>query len=317
METSQAQERVGSVRGSCPGRTRGTLKRRYAPCSSLAFARYMLTVSASHTALASYRKAFRMDPDVDRAYHHALQAPSGSSSSRAVEPPPTVAPGEFKFERTIQMHADYDDKDHHRSVEDVVEATEREEGAAATEGLTHPSSTDFLRQSLLKSIGENPYVRPTPTLDPATTAVEEQAPPPPKLSPEEAEAQLTFIPEDPEQPLYLSILPREVLLLILRALALSSVIPPPRSNHPPHGEEAPVPTTRGKRQPKKRTIKEETANLEMEMEIGEETKHVQRWKTDVEAVERFARTCRAARILTLDAGLWRCVQCPASFLFPI
>lgn len=178
----------------------------------------------------------------------------------------------------------------------------------AHEDTTHPSSTAFLFQSLMRSIAANPYERPTPAIDVSSTSTS----PPVKPSPlhakaevalstttlDQALADLTFLPEDPELPLPLLVLPREVLLLILRFLALTSVIPPPR---PSHTNEA-APAFKSKRGPRKKTLKEEMSAIEMDLELEDVDRP---WKTDVEALERFARTCRAGRILTLDSGIWR------------
>jgi hypothetical protein len=54
-------------------------------------------------------------------------------------------------------------------------------------------------------------------------------------------------------------------------------------------------------------LKEEMAFLEADLELDE----IGEWRYDVEALERFALTCRAARVLTLDSSLWRC-----AFLVP-
>ncbi|GAA6039857.1 hypothetical protein JCM8097_006765 [Rhodosporidiobolus ruineniae] len=291
-------------------------------------------------ALVGYRTAFRLDPDVDRAYHLASVAAQKHAASRGAEPhgasSSTSGGGatsaakdgaEFRFERTVQLGPDYDAKHEHRSKEEA----ERELGSADRDS-THPSSTAFLLNWLLRSIAENPYERPPPpvsTTAPQPTspskaaeplppsedassisgraAVDDPASKPPRatITPEEALAALAFIPADEDQPLPLAKLPHEVLLLILSHLVLSSILPPPRSAHQVEAEAAAAAAValKGKRaREKKRTIKEEMAMLEAELELEDTERE---WKSDVEALERFARTCRMARVLSLDSGLWR------------
>ncbi|GAA5877930.1 hypothetical protein JCM8547_007082 [Rhodosporidiobolus lusitaniae] len=276
-------------------------------------------------ALVNYRSAFRLDPDVDRAYHLesvALDrkraargpdshAPSSSTASdffqRTQQPS-----GEFKFERTLQLTPDYDAKKEHRSREEA----ERESGSGDKDS-THPSSTTFLLNSLLKSIAENPYERPPPAVSAAPAPSSDTSPssatvplpppvslslkPPTALTAEQVLASLAFIPADEEKPLPLAHLPHEVLLLILHHLSLSSILPPPKAiNTEP--EPQPFPH-KGKRAVKKKTLKEEMQLLEMELELEDHQERA--WQMDVEALERFALSCRAARVLTLDTALWR------------
>ncbi|GAA5939232.1 hypothetical protein JCM1841_002928 [Sporobolomyces salmonicolor] len=258
-------------------------------------------------ALVNYRSAFRLDPDVDKAWHIASRAAQAHASSRGAAPHSLSSSNtdEWRFERTVQLGPDYEASKEHRP----KEVAERETGKG-DQDQTHPSSTSFLLSSLLKSIAENPYERPPPSVNAAahSPTSNENAPAPvtdasPKpstqaISPEEALASLTFIPADEELPLPLANLPREVLLLILRHLLLSSMLPPPR---PAHVEE-PTVFGKGKRALKKRTLKEEMLLVEEDLEL----ENVEReWKSDVEALERFARVCRAARVLTLDFALWR------------
>lgn len=276
------------------------------------------------TALVNYRSAFRLDPDVDRAYHLAsLAAAQKHAASRGAQPAHTSGsnPQEWRFERTVQLGPDYDAKKEHRSKEEA----QRESGSADADS-THPSSTGFLLKSLLKSIAENPYERPPPPVHDASrdaptsprsaakplppAQAESDKPTPPPMTSEEALATLHFIPADEDQPLPLAHLPREVLLLILRHVALSGMNPP-RSlpSHPdpstanPDGQPPPH-APKSKRLPRKRTLREEMQLLEMELELEDTDRE---WKSDVEALERFARTCRAARVVTLDSGIWRCV----------
>lgn len=239
-------------------------------------------------ALSNYRAAFRLDSDVDKAYHRASLAPT--SPSRAAEPLPAEPSGNFRFERTMQLTPDYQSEKEHRSVEAVERGTGK--GTAGAES-THPSSTAFLLDSLLRSIAANPWERTSlgATSEPFETS------PTPTLTPDEAHQQLAFIPADPERPLPIGNIPREVLLLVLRNLSLSSVLPPPNAKL----VEAPPAPTRGKG--KRRTLKEAMKMVEMEMGLVVEGRDI--WKSDVEALERFARTCRAARVVTLDDAIWR------------
>lgn len=297
----------------------------------------ILTGGTTRAALVNYRSAFRLDPDVDRAYHVASVA--AQKQTRAAEPrmtgtgPSSIRPesGEFRFERTVQLGPDYDSRHEHRTQEEA----QRESGRGDADS-THPSSSAFLLRSLLKSIAENPWVRPPPTVraseDAPTSpregesgaALEERPSDPPSshihlsgtatptITPEEALASLNFIPADEEKPLPLARLPFEVLLLVLRHLVLSSMLPPPRSSGtaeegPPtatsHSAAPPVP--RSRKQPQKRTLREEMLHLEHELELDDVDRD---WRSDVEALERFARVSRAARIVTLDSSLWRCVR---------
>ncbi|BGP24252.1 F-box domain-containing protein [Rhodotorula toruloides] len=273
-----------------------------------------------HDALVNYRSAFRLDPDVDRAYHLAsVAAAQKHAASRGAQPTHASGsnPQEWRFERTVQLGPDYDAKKEHRSKEEA----QRESGSADADS-THPSSTGFLLNSLLKSIAENPYERPHPPIHAASpaardgpasprsaaeslpaTSAQSDKPKPPPMTPEEALASLHFIPADEDQPLPLAHLPREVLLLVLRHVVLSGMNPPrslppyPDSDTPPA-----APSTRSKRFPRKRTLREELHALELELDL----EHIDReWHSDVEALERFARTCRAARVVTLDSGIWR------------
>ncbi|GAA6050268.1 hypothetical protein JCM3770_002762 [Rhodotorula araucariae] len=293
-------------------------------------------------ALVNYRSAFRLDPDVDRAYHLATTSAQKHSASRGAEPShgsgPNASADEWRFERTVQLGPDYDAQKERRT----AEAAQREVGSTDADA-THPSSTAFLLTSLLKSIAENPYERPAPPAHaPATSPTSPRTytsvlPPtsprgqatalPPHvesvqhssqkpaiaITPEEALATLHFIPLDEEQPLPLAHLPREVLLLILRHLLLSGMLPTPRGAHAEPTQEEHRDRGVGKRRlPKRRTLEEEMALLELELELQEVDRP---WKSDVEALERFSRVCRAARVLTLDSGLWRAL-CMRTYVPP-
>lgn len=291
---------------------------------------------AIQTALVNYRSAFRLDPDVDRAYH--LASVAAQKHSRGAEPHARAQTGsstqgqqndahEFRFERTLQFGPDYDSRQEHRTKEEA----QRESGRADADS-THPSSTAFLLRSLLKSFAENPWIRPPPTVRTAGGAANPDAPQPtspnkapasaevlhgdkslaqagtvtPSATPEEALAALHFIPADEEQPLPLARLPYEVLLLVLRHLVLSSMLPPPRLSSTSEDPAAtPVPAHKSKRLPRKRNLREEMQQLELELELEDVDRE---WKSDVEALERFARVCRAARVVTLDSGIWRCAR---------
>ncbi|GAA5853626.1 hypothetical protein JCM9279_005081 [Rhodotorula babjevae] len=311
-----------------PPRDKGKGKGKEHERPSSALELYALAVESEkqgrlNDALVNYRSAFRLDPDVDRAYNRASVAAQKHAATRAAEPAPHPDAAEWRFERTIQLGPDYDAKHEHRSAEEA----QREVGNADADS-THPSSTAFLLNSLLKSIAENPYERPPPPVHaaaPGPTSPRRAQPPalPPSsppaaaqplrpspstshafgkgiMTPDHALATLHFIPLDEEQPLPLAHLPREVLLLILRHLVLSGMLPPPKSAHAdPSAEEH---RSKGPKRLRKRTLREEMILLEAELELTDVDRP---WKSDVEALERFARACRAARVLTLDTGLWR------------
>lgn len=286
-----------------------------------------------HSALVNYRSAFRLDPDVDRAYNRASVAAQQHASTRSAEPAQRTDNAEWRFERTVQLGPDYNAEKEHRSAEEA----QREIGSADADS-THPSSTAFLLNSLLKSFAENPYERPPPpvhaaapgptsprtrsTALPPTSPFRGAAPALPAapsarahgkgtMTPEQTLATLHFIPLDEEQPLPLAHLPREVLLLILRHLVLSGMLHPPKSAH---SESAAAEEHRfkGPKRLKRRTLREEMLLLEAELELQDVDRP---WKSDVEALERFGRVCRAARVLTLDTGLWRCALLSRSLRF--
>ncbi|KAK4048361.1 hypothetical protein OIO90_005831 [Microbotryomycetes sp. JL221] len=204
-------------------------------------------------ALTHYRRAFKMDPDVDRSFHRASLAPQGSS--RLSEPHQTSSSAasasnptgdEFKFERTVQVAPDYVAHREHRSVETV----ERKLGKGqANENSTHPSSTTYLFETLMNSVAQYPFDRqaynmrqrsavttgsgalnspPTsprskalaPTTSSTAVTSAQQV-----TSVEEAFNNLGFIPEDPDKPCFMDRLPREVLIHILRIVALTSLTP--------------------------------------------------------------------------------------------
>jgi hypothetical protein len=166
---------------------------------------------------------------------------------------------------------------------------------------------------LLKSFSENPYERKRQARQAPTSPSTENAPLPlspsideteakqlPSMTPEQALANLHFIPADEDKPLPLAILPHEVLLLILKHLVLSPMLAPPKSRD--NADELSNLGFRSKRAPKRRTLKEELLFLEADLELEDVDRE---WKSDVESLERFARVCRAARIITLDSALWR------------
>lgn len=84
------------------------------------------------------------------------------------------------------------------------------------------------------------------------------------------------------------------------------MLPPPRlpstSDDSTSGQGNSLPAHKSKRLPRKRTLREEMQQLELELELEDVDRE---WKSDVEALERFARVCRAARVVTLDSGIWR------------
>lgn len=238
-------------------------------------------------ALLNYRAAFRLDPDVDKSYHRDSLLPSVQGSAA----PPSLSTG-FKFERTIQLYPDY---------------KEGEDGAK-------PSTVEF-REQLLRSFAENPWERPVPSLGPddSTTVVHEERESTKNKAPiqsiDETYASLDFIPADPALPVVLSTLPHEVMVLILRALTLSSCLPAvPRKPHldPPTSTSGTVIDRKRQNRGKLtgRTIPEEMKWIEEELDLDLESRE-REWKSDVESLERFSRSCRMARIITLEEGLWR------------
>lgn len=257
----------------------------------------------SWPALKHYRQAFKLDSDVDKAWYRRLTSskspprrpdePLPSTSANPSTSPPSASAETFKFQRTLQVHPDYESGKEHRSVQAVEAGIGKLATARRTpdDQSTHPSSTSFLRTSLARSIAANPYIAP-----------DAPAPPPPAapVSPADALASVAFLQADPEGPMPFGTLPHEVLILIMKQLVFSSVIPPRKPDDPSLLPGAAI--ARGK--VKRRPPKEE--KLLLELELGLEEPEVG-WRSDVEALERFAATSRAARILTLDDGLWRCV----------
>ncbi|GAA6063685.1 hypothetical protein JCM10212_003352 [Sporobolomyces blumeae] len=275
-------------------------------------------------ALIAYRASFRLDPDVDRVWNRAATARAASSTTRSSLDPSNANPSnEWRFERTVQLGPDYEAANEHRTKEEA----HLETGGKTDVDSTHPSSTSFLVHSLLKSIAENPFERKqrnqvsSRSGEGGDDEQDEPTPPPPpperpRITPDEALATLHFVAADEEKPLPLANLPREVLLLILRNLVLSPVLPPPKSRDPHEDPTAPQTggggIRGGKRNLKKRTPKEEMQILEIELELEQVDRE---WKSDVEALERFARVCRAARIVTLDSALWRAL-CHRTYTTP-
>lgn len=306
-------------------------------------------------ALTSYRKAFQLDPDADRSYHLL------SLNKLNIQDSQPLPNGDFRFNRTIQLSPDYNNKDYQRSDAMIEKAIGKSSnlvnvvGGASGSGSgskngkgkgeendhNHPSSTGFLLNSLLRSIASNPYVRPelteninitddvTTTTTETTPIVEleskqeeveevvEEIPIVPITNPiskepislatlQEVRDTIAFIPLDPSLPLHLGSLPREVLMLILKTLLLTSVNPPPPSRTAVDTTIIPTPVQRGGRNKKPRTLKEEIKAIEMELSLDlDEEVYKREWRSDVEALERFASSCRAARIICLEDSLWR------------
>lgn len=145
----------------------------------------------------------------------------------------------------------------------------------------HRSSGAYL-QSLLSSFQEHPFKRDRKDEEEGVT-----------LEP------TRFHADDEERGTPFSSLPAEIVQLILRHVALTSVIPPPS---------APIEPSKplGRRQ-KRFTAREERYRMEDEVEVPNAVMMAGTSRTDVEALERFARVCRAARVACMDEGLWRCV----------
>jgi F-box protein 9 len=255
-------------------------------------------------ALANYKLAFALDSDVDKTFHLASLAKERTSLPASA----TATITEFRFERTRQVAPDYEKK--------VAK------GKAGAGEEKHHLSTRQYKDALLLSIANTPWVRPAAVIAESEMvedgneegkhqgAILEEAEgdaATKTITPEEAFEQLDFIPADMALPLLLSTLPHEVLILILRSLALSP-------SHVPSSKSAkaavvidpavPVVPTVIRRGKKPRTLKEEMRFLEIELELegGD-----QPWITDVAALERFAASCRMSRILSLESTIWRFV----------
>ena len=236
------------------------------------------TLTSYDTALSNYRSAFRLDSEIDKTYHrYTLQQKSNPPADSSK----TTNGEAFKFERTIQLYPDY---------------LEGENGVQS-------DSTNGYRETLLKSFGDSPWIRPMEEENGEETN-EETKQTVETLSTAEVHAQLGFIPADPTLPVLLSSLPHEILLLILRATVLSSNLPPPA---PRHVEPVVPPTTTTRKGKSKfhRTIEDERRSFEQELELPEIGQN--EWEVDIESFERFARICRHARIATLEESLWRAV----------
>lgn len=246
-------------------------------------------------ALHNYRLAFRADPDVDKTWNRQNAALAKSPPRRHDPLPSTSASAaptddSFRYQRTLQVKPDYNVAKEHRSAQ-AVEAGIGKDALAGTADSTHPSSTAFLRTSLAHSFAANPYISPdSPAPDPSAAPA----------TPEEALASLAFLPADPDRPPF-GTLPHEVLILILKQLCFSSVTPPKAK---PVAPATLLGKGLGKGKHKYKSPGDERRMLELEMGLEEPEVG---WRTDVEALERFARTCRAARILTLDETIWRCI----------
>ncbi|KAI5476418.1 F-box domain-containing protein [Pseudohyphozyma bogoriensis] len=263
-------------------------------------------------ALLYYRQSFRLDPSVDRAYHRSqLASATTASTTRSTSPPrdphAPSHPGEFKFERTVQLTADY--------------APNKEMRSAGEGEEKHPSSTRWLRKTLVESFEENDFLGTVvknqgdlvvgAKLEDAERIHRKKGDR--KTDDEPALSPYAFHPMDPSLPLYLSKLPQELLLHILELLLLSPVLPPkPKPVDEPASSVIPIPTVRGKKVVKlstkeERWLAESEIGWEGDGEVGtgdgRDEGREGRW--DVEALERFARVCRFARVLSLDEGLWR------------
>lgn len=234
---------------------------------------YHFTESRIRLALFNYRAAFKLDESIDKLYHKQSLIPKLTTKIGE-------STGGFEFERTIQLYSDYIPH----------------EGAE----YQNTQSTNLFRENLMKSFAENPWEREVIALEIDEGEVIEKEKVLSSRSVEETMATLDFIPQDPALPLYLSSIPHEVLLIILRFLLLSPNLPPP----PLRPSEIPAPVVARKGKGKmNRTIQEEMRVIEMELELEK----VDFWKSDVESLERFGRVCRMARILSLEEGLWRLV----------
>ena len=230
-------------------------------------------------ALSNYRSAFRLDPEIDKTYHRYTLSQKSNNPPESLLPPSTT--DAFKFERTIQLHPDY---------------AEGENGESS-------DSTNGFREGLLKSFAENPWVRPTESTEEEVDKEEKVLE---KLSTAQVHASLGFIDADPIIPNLLSTLPHEILLLILRAVVLSSNLPPPAARYvEPIVPPANATTAKKGKSKFHRTIEDEMRSFQLELELPEIGPN--EWEVDIESFERFARVCRHARIATLEESLWRTI----------
>ncbi|KAM0750648.1 hypothetical protein T439DRAFT_380527 [Meredithblackwellia eburnea MCA 4105] len=247
-------------------------------------------------ALSHYRAAFKLDDAVDQAWNrrNAAQTKSPTRRNQSLPGASPSSPDKFSFQRTLHLGPDYHPPQDH-GIPPAEAATATAQGITEPDS-THPLSTGFLRNSLAKSFAKNPYVGPND---------EPPEPSPYPIRPEDALAELAFIVADPELPMPIANLPREVLIHIIKDLAFTSVIPPPpKKVDEEQQQQQQVDAVEQAAKPKfKRLLQSEVRNsAEVNLDLEEVNFG---WKMDVEALERFGRTCRFARILTLDDTLWR------------
>ncbi|KAH8916747.1 hypothetical protein BT69DRAFT_1269958 [Atractiella rhizophila] len=145
-------------------------------------------------ALAFYRKAFKLDEDVDRAY---------DTSALSKRPPPSEQSkdDDFHFSRTIHLGPEYSSK-------------------SSEQALAHPSSTQGLTERLMRSFSVNPYPPPPEpeTLERQDGTVKDG----PTVTVKKLQEDLSYIykfhPRDEELPLRLRLLPADILILIFTHL---------------------------------------------------------------------------------------------------
>ena len=133
-----------------------------------------------NTAVACYRKAFKLNSSIDKVYHKAQLREAAVS-----KPTPGKADEDlsFHFQRTVQLEGDYSEP-------------------SSKSALTHPSSTQKLLSTLIDSFTASPWVPPgseQPFLQPGDNS---------------------FIRQTDLRPFYLDRLPDELLTHILLELVL-------------------------------------------------------------------------------------------------
>jgi len=151
-------------------------------------------------ATSAYRRAFKLDAHIDRAYHRATMA-AAKEAEKVVEPAPHSLDGlEFAFARTLQVGPDYT-------------------ASSTASAKTHPSSTSRLVDSLVTSFGRHPFVRePDVPEDGAERTARLIVDPPP--DPDATLRELAFIADDEALGVAINRLPAEIVTVILRHLVL-------------------------------------------------------------------------------------------------
>lgn len=133
-----------------------------------------------NTAVACYRKAFKLNPSIDKVYHKESLRKAATAKPAARKAEEDLS---FHFQRTVQLEGDYS-------------------APLTKSAVTHPSSTQKLLNTLIDSFTANPWIPP---------GAEE-----PFLAPGDH----SLIPQTDLRPFYLDRLPDELLTHILLQLVL-------------------------------------------------------------------------------------------------